>query len=76
MTASLAGQVEDSLIVLGAHFDGKVGLCAQASEAAIAAGHSAGTLVRKLTEALGGKGGGKDNFAMVAPRITENLLKY
>ncbi|CAI8279608.1 MAG: Alanine--tRNA ligase [Opitutia bacterium UBA7350] len=74
MAGSLVGQVEDGLIILGANFQGKVGICAQASEAAIAAGHSAGAIIRKLAEELGGKGGGKDNFAMGGAPDTGKLV--
>ena len=64
-TAShLAGQLGESLVVLGAAIDGKVSLCAQASPAAIASGHEAGAIIRELAGKLGGKGGGKPNFAM------------
>jgi alanyl-tRNA synthetase len=64
MAGSLAGQLGESLVVLGAAMDGKISLCAQASPKAIEAGHQAGAIIRELTGQLGGKGGGKDNFAM------------
>ncbi len=64
MTAHLAGQLGESLVLLGAAIDGKVSLCAQASPAAIEAGHKAGDIIREITGKLGGKGGGKPNFAM------------
>jgi alanyl-tRNA synthetase len=64
ISSHLAGQLGESLVVLGAAIDGKLSLCAQASPAAISAGHEAGTIIRELTEKLGGKGGGKPNFAM------------
>ncbi|NCG09321.1 MAG: alanine--tRNA ligase [Verrucomicrobia bacterium] len=64
MAGSLAGQLGESLVVLGAAMDGKISLCAQASPQAVAAGHEAGAIIRELTGQLGGKGGGKPNFAM------------
>lgn len=64
MAGALAGQLGESLIILGASIDGKLSLCAQASPDAVAAGHQAGTIIRELSGQLGGKGGGKDNFAM------------
>ena len=64
MAGHLAGQLGESLVLLGAAIDGKVSLCAQASPTAIEAGYKAGDIVRKLTGKLGGKGGGKPNFAM------------
>ena len=64
MVAHLAGQLGESLVLLGTAIDGKVSLCAQASPKAVEAGHKAGDIIRELTGKLGGKGGGKPNFAM------------
>ena len=64
MVAHLAGQLGESLVLLGAAIDGKVSLCAQASPKAVEAGHKAGDIIRELTGNLGGKGGCKPNFAM------------
>jgi alanyl-tRNA synthetase len=54
----------DGVVQLGAIFDGKVSLVAFCSPAAIQAGHQAGKLIGALTTKLGGKGGGKPDFAM------------
>ncbi len=54
----------DGVVQLGATFDGKVSLVAYCSPAAIKAGHQAGKLIGALTAKLGGKGGGKPDFAM------------
>ncbi len=54
----------DGTVQLGATFDGKVSLVAYCSPAAIKAGHQAGKLISGLTAKLGGKGGGKPDFAM------------
>ncbi|HEY4247591.1 MAG TPA: alanine--tRNA ligase [Lacunisphaera sp.] len=54
----------DGAVQLGATFDGKVSLVAYCSPAAIKAGHQAGKLISGLTAKLGGKGGGKPDFAM------------
>jgi len=54
----------DGAVQLGAIFDGKVSLVAYCSPAAIKAGHQAGKLISGLTAKLGGKGGGKPDFAM------------
>ena len=54
----------DGVVQLGAIFDGKVSLVAFCSPAAIQAGHQAGKLISALTAKLGGKGGGKPDFAM------------
>ncbi len=54
----------DGAVQLGANFDGKVSLVAYCSPAAVKAGHQAGKLIGALTAKLGGKGGGKPDFAM------------
>ena len=57
-------ELENGLLVVGGVFGGKVTLVAMASEAAIGKGYKAGDLIRQLTPELGGKGGGKPDFAM------------
>ena len=57
-------ELENGLLVVGGVFGKKVTLVAMASEAAIAKGYKAGDLIRQLTAELGGKGGGKPDFAM------------
>jgi len=57
-------QLGDGVVQLGALFDGKVSLVAYCSPAAVKAGHQAGKLIGALTAKLGGKGGGKPDFAM------------
>jgi len=54
----------ESVIVLAMVQGGKGTLLALCSEGAIQAGHKAGDIVRTLTAKLGGKGGGKPDFAM------------
>jgi len=57
--------LDAGVVVLGAKFGpDKVSVAAFASPAAIAAGHAAGAIVKELTTALEGKGGGKPDFAM------------
>jgi len=53
-----------AVVQLGALLDGKVSLVAYCSPEAIKAGHAAGKLIGTLTAKLGGKGGGKPDFAM------------
>jgi alanyl-tRNA synthetase len=57
-------KIEHGVVQLGAIFDGKVSLVAYCSPAAIKAGHQAGKIIGGLTAKLGGKGGGKPDFAM------------
>ena len=57
-------KIEHGVVQLGSNFDGKVSLVAYCSPAAIKAGYQAGKLIAALTAKLGGKGGGKLDFAM------------
>ena len=55
----------EGVVVIGAAFGSeKLSLVAFASPAAIKAGHQAGKIISALTAQLGGKGGGKPDFAM------------
>jgi alanyl-tRNA synthetase len=65
---SLGGQIlsrlGEGVVILGATFGEKATVVAFASKQAIASGHKAGEIVRVVASALGGKGGGKADFAM------------
>ena len=65
---SLGGQVlaklGEGVVQLGASFGDKATVVAFCSPAAIKAGHQAGKIVQVLSVQLGGKGGGKPDFAM------------
>ena len=52
-----------AVVQLGALLDGKVSLVAYCSPEAIEAGQAAGKLIGGLTARLGGKGGGKPDYA-------------
>ncbi len=62
--SQVLNKLGDGAVQLGATFDGKVSLVAYCSPAAIKAGHQAGKLIQGITTKLGGKGGGKPDFAM------------
>ena len=68
------------VIVLGAEIGKKINVLAMCNSQAVEQGHKAGDKVRELTGMLGGKGGGKPDFAMGgAPskgQLTEVLEKY
>jgi alanyl-tRNA synthetase len=71
--AKVFQQLPNALLVAAADINGKVTLLCMASPAAIAVGHRAGDIVRALTTQLGGKGGGKPDFAMGGASDTANL---
>ncbi len=71
--AKLGGE---GVVVLGAAFGSeKVSLAAFASPAAIKAGHQAGKIIAALTPKLGGKGGGKPDFAMGGGKDASKLAE-
>ena len=54
----------EGVVRLGAAFGDKASVVAFCSPAAIKAGHQAGKIINELSQKLGGKGGGKPDFAM------------
>jgi alanyl-tRNA synthetase len=64
LAAKIFNGLDNGLLVAGGVFGDKVTVVAMASEAAIAKGYKAGDIIRQLTGELGGKGGGKPDFAM------------
>lgn len=63
----------EGVVRLGAVFGDKATVVAFASPGAIRAGHQAGRIVNELSAALGGKGGGKPDFAMGGGREVAKL---
>ena len=65
---SLAAQVNKraapSVVLLASEANGKCGLICLCSPEAVEAGHQAGKYLGELATKLGGKGGGKPDFAM------------
>jgi alanyl-tRNA synthetase len=76
---SLGSQVLNKLgegvVRLGTALGDKATVVALCSPKAIAAGHNAGAIVRDLSQSLGGKGGGKPDFAMGGGRDTAKLAE-
>ena len=62
--SQILSKIGDGVVVLGASFGDKATIVAFASPAAIKAGYQAGKVVSTLSATLGGKGGGKPDFAM------------
>ena len=62
--SQVLAKVGEGVVILGAAFGDKATVVAFCSPGAIQAGHQAGKLVNALSQQLGGKGGGKPDFAM------------
>jgi alanyl-tRNA synthetase len=62
--SQVLAKLGEGIVQLGAVFGDKAGLVAFCSPAAIKAGHQAGKLVQTVSAQIGGKGGGKPDFAM------------
>jgi alanyl-tRNA synthetase len=57
-------KIGEGVVQLGAAFGDKASLVAFCSPGAIKAGFQAGKLIGELSQKIGGKGGGKPDFAM------------
>ncbi len=57
-------KIGEGVVILGAAFGDKASVAAYCSPGAIKAGYQAGKLVNELSQQLGGRGGGKPDFAM------------
>jgi alanyl-tRNA synthetase len=73
--AQVLSQLGEGVVVLGAAFGEKASVVAFCSPAAIKAGQAAGKLVNDLSLRLGGKGGGKADFAMGGGREVGRLAE-
>ncbi len=71
--ARILGELGEGVVVLGGAFGEKTTLVALASPGAVKAGHRAGDIIRELAPQLGGKGGGKPDFAMGGGKSPEKL---
>lgn len=73
--SQMISKMDNGVVILGAVIGPKASVVAFCSPAAIAEGIKAGELVADRAKALGGKGGGKPDFAMGGGRDTANLKK-
>jgi alanyl-tRNA synthetase len=73
--AQILAKIGEGVVVLGAALGDKAAVVAFCSPAAIKAGHQAGKLVNELSVKLGGKGGGKPDFAMGGGRDVTKLAE-
>ncbi len=73
LAVEISRKMGPAVIVLGAVFGSKATLLALSSNEAISQGHKAGDIIRQLSAKLGGKGGGKPDFAMGGGSDIESL---
>lgn len=73
--AQILGKLGEGVVQLGAAIGDKASVAAFCSPAAIKAGKQAGQIVRDLCGQLGGKGGGKPDFAMGGGKDTAKLAE-
>ncbi|MFT3870907.1 MAG: alanine--tRNA ligase [Nibricoccus sp.] len=73
--SQILAKLGEGVVQLGAANGDKATVVAFCSPAAIKAGQQAGKIVSALTVQLGGKGGGKPDFAMGGGKDTANLAK-
>jgi alanyl-tRNA synthetase len=71
--AQVLSKLGEGVVQLGAAFGEKASVVTFCSPAAIKAGHQAGKIVSELSAKLGGKGGGKPDFAMGGGRDVTRL---
>jgi alanyl-tRNA synthetase len=71
--SQVLAQIGEGVVRLGAVFGDKATVVAFASPAAVRAGHQAGRIIGELSLLLGGKGGGKPDFAMGGGRDVARL---
>jgi alanyl-tRNA synthetase len=71
--SQVLSRLGEGVVILGAAFDDKASVVAFCSPAAIRAGIQAGRLVAEASAKLGGKGGGKPDFAMGGGRDPSRL---
>jgi alanyl-tRNA synthetase len=71
--AQVLARLGEGVVVLGAAFGDKATVVAFCSSTAVHAGHQAGKIVSEISQKLGGKGGGKPDFAMGGGREVAKL---
>jgi alanyl-tRNA synthetase len=75
MGSQVLSRLGEGVVVLASSIEGKAAVAAFCSAGAIAAGHDAGAIVREISQKLGGRGGGKPDFAMGGGRDVARLAE-
>jgi alanyl-tRNA synthetase len=73
MGAQILSEIGEGVVVLASSIEGKASVVAFCSAKAIAAGFNAGGIVKDFSQRIGGKGGGKADFAMGGGRDVSKL---
>ena len=73
--SQVLAKLGDGVVQLGAALGDKASLVAFCSPKAIAAGHQAGKIIQTLSVQIGGKGGGKPDFAMGGGKDVSKLAE-
>ena len=71
----ILSKLDLGLVVLASNTNGKTQICAALSQEAVAQGYNAGSIVKEICETLGGRGGGKADFAMGGAPENKSLAK-
>ena len=69
----LLAKLDSGLVVLASNHNEKTQVCAALSQEAVEQGYNAGSIVKEICESLGGRGGGKANFAMGGAPVNQSL---
>ena len=68
-------KLKNAIIVLASVNEEKVSFVVKVDEALISQGYNAGKIISELAQKLGGKGGGRPNFAQGGAKEVQNLDK-
>ncbi len=75
MADNVKAKVENAVIVLASNTDGKITFVAMASKDAVAKGAHAGMIIKQITAACGGSGGGKPDMAQGGGKDASKLAE-
>ncbi|MBE6022770.1 MAG: alanine--tRNA ligase [Cellulosilyticum sp.] len=75
MGDSLKDQLQNGVVVLLSHAEGKVNLVAMATNSAVEKGAHCGQIISQTAAAVGGKGGGRPNMAQAGGKDANNITE-